>query len=224
MNTFDRDIRGDNQGHVDEMSCLQYLEGVLERPRALELSAHTEKCGDCRALLRTLERETRLLSFALREQEESVPARLLSGPARERTPWGWIVSFGLGAAGAYWLWTSIIDPLQAQMAQAGFGGTDLMTMLFFRGTIWKGWENMWTMVQALAVVSLGLVGFLLLRRSFRRWNAIALLMAAVVGALALPFGVQAVEVHKSEPNYTLPSEKTVKGDLFILGNNVRIDG
>ena len=224
MSHFDREIRGHNEGHVDEMSCLQYLEGLLERPRALELSAHTEQCADCRALLRTLERETKMLSFALREQEEPVPARLLAGPARERTPWGWIVSFGLAASGAYWVWTSIIDPWQAQMAQAGFGGSDLLSMVFFQSALWKGWDTMWTMVQALAVVSLGLVGFLLLRRSLRRWNTIALMMAALAVVLAMPFSAGAMEFHKSGPNYTLPADKVIKDDLFVVGNTVRIDG
>jgi hypothetical protein len=31
------------------------LEGLLERPRALELSAHAEGCAECRTLLRALE-------------------------------------------------------------------------------------------------------------------------------------------------------------------------
>ncbi len=224
MSHLDNDIRGRSEGHVDEMSCLQYLEGLLERPRALELSAHTEQCSACRALLRSLERETRMLSFALREQEETVPARLLAGPGRERTPWGWIVSFGLAASGAYWVWTSIIDPWQAQLAQAGFGGSDLLSLLFFQSAIWKGWGTMWTMIQALAVISLGLVGFLLLRRSLRRWNTIALVMTALAVALGFPTGAKAIEVHKSEPNYTLPADQVVKDDVFVAGQTISIDG
>ncbi|MBI3670599.1 MAG: hypothetical protein HY237_12560 [Acidobacteria bacterium] len=55
--------------HFDEMTCLLYLEGQLERPRALELSAHAESCAECRALLRALERESRLLTQALVEEE-----------------------------------------------------------------------------------------------------------------------------------------------------------
>ncbi|HLW99381.1 MAG TPA: hypothetical protein VKR82_12100 [Candidatus Acidoferrales bacterium] len=224
MSQIDNSGRGRNEGHVDEMSCLQYLEGLLERPRALEFSAHTEQCSDCRALLRALERESKLLSFALREQEESVPARLLAGPARERTPWGWIVSFGLAASGAYWVWTSIIDPWQAQLAQAGFGGSDLLSTVFIQSALWKGWDTMWTMVQALAVISLGLVGFLLLRRTLRRWNTIALMMTVIVAALALPLGVSAIECHKANTNYTLPADRVVHDDLLVSGQTVRIDG
>ena len=36
--------------HYDEITCLQYLEGLLDRPTARELSAHTDQCTDCREL------------------------------------------------------------------------------------------------------------------------------------------------------------------------------
>src|SRR5207245_1214623 len=67
-----------SMSHFDEMTCLLYLEGQLERPRALELVAHAEGCAECRALLRALERESRLLAHALVEEDETVPARLLA--------------------------------------------------------------------------------------------------------------------------------------------------
>jgi cytoskeletal protein CcmA (bactofilin family) len=209
--------------HIDEMAGLQYLEGQLERTRALELSAHTERCDECRALLSVLERESRLLMRAMREQEEPVPARLLA-PVRERMPWAWIISFGMAAAGSYWLWTTIIDPWQGRLNEAGFGGTNLVTMLFFQGALWKGWGSMWTLVQVLAVISMCGVGYLVLRRGLRRMNTIALVMGTIVAALFLPSGVSAAEVHKNEPNYTLPSSATVKDDLIVFGNNIRIDG
>jgi cytoskeletal protein CcmA (bactofilin family) len=209
--------------HIDEMAGLQYLEGQLERTRALELSAHTERCDECRALLSVLERESRLLTRAMREQEEPVPARLLA-PVRERMPWAWIISFGMAAAGSYWLWTTMIDPWRASLDEAGFGGTNLVTMLFFQGALWKGWGSMWTLVQALAVISMCAVGYLVLRRGLRRMNTIALVMGTILAALFLPGVAGAAEVHKNEPNYTLPSSATVKDDLIVFGNNIRIDG
>src|SRR5207245_8888502 len=54
-----------SMSHFDEMTCLLYLEGQLERPRALELVAHAEGWAECRAVLRALERESRLLAHAL---------------------------------------------------------------------------------------------------------------------------------------------------------------
>jgi cytoskeletal protein CcmA (bactofilin family) len=228
MNTFNQhpdDGRHHHDSvHYDEITCLQYLEGLLDRPKALELSAHTTHCPDCRALLGALERETRMLSSALREQEEALPARLLAGPERDRTPWAWVGVFGLAAAGAYWLWTTIIDPWSDQLSQAGFGGTNLMTMLFFNGAFWKGWDSMWSTIQAFALISLTVIGFFLLRRSLRRWNTIAMVMGALLAALGLPFGVHAAEIHKHEPSYTLPADAVVKNDLIVFANTTRIDG
>ncbi|HYL94640.1 MAG TPA: hypothetical protein VET69_02460, partial [Terriglobales bacterium] len=202
--------------HYDEMTFLQYLEGNLERPRAQELSAHTQQCGACRALLSALQRETNLLTHALREQDEAVPARLLN-PGRARVSWAWVVSFGLAAAGLYWAWTSY-DAATSQLTQAGFGETSLMSTLFFNSATLKGWSYMWTAMQALAVVSLGVIGFVLIRKSLRHWNTIALVMSALVVALGVPVGASAAEIHKSEASYSLPAGTTVKTDLIVFGS------
>lgn len=224
MNDTNNLSSGDNFGqHFDEATCLQFLEGMLDRSKALELSAHTERCAECRNLLSALKRETLLLTTSLREQEEAVPAHLLAGPGRDRTPWAWIGAFGLAAAGAYWMWTAFIDPGMEAASQAGFGGNDLLTAIFFQGAFWKGWDSMWTIIQALAAVSLGVVGFFLLRR-VRRWNMIALVMGALAAALGLPFGASAAEVHRHEPNYILAAGDTVKNDLIVAGRTIRIDG
>src|SRR5882724_5003660 len=223
MSQFNQNTGG-LQRHYDEMTCLQYLEGLLDRPTARELSAHTDQCTDCRELMHALERETRLLSNALREQEEAVPAHLLAGPVRDKTPWAWVASFGMAAAGVYWLWTSFIDPAVAQASEVGLGGTDLMTMLFFRGAFWKGWDSMWSMIQGVAVVSLGVIGFFLLRRSFRKFNTIAMVMTAIVVALGIPVGASAAEIHKNETRYTLPADAVVKTDLIVFGRSIQIDG
>jgi len=209
--------------HFDEMTCLLYLEGQLERPRALELAAHAEVCMDCRALLRALERESRLLERTLVEEDESVPARLLAPPARGATPWAWIVSFGLAAAGAYTLWTSIVEPWRQQLSQAGLGETNLLTMLFFGGVLWKGWGAMASTVEYLAMTTLGILAFVLLRRRWRRWTAIAVVMGAVAVALALPPAAGAAEVHHTQV-YTLARDEVVKNDLIVSAETTRIDG
>ncbi len=211
--------------HYDEITCLQYLEGLLERPRALELSAHAEGCQQCRVLLRALESESKLLALALREQEEAVPARLLSPVFRDNTPWAWIVSFGMAAAGLLWLWNSVIDPWRAQLSQAGFGETDLLTMMLFRGSLWNGWQTMWTMIQALAVFCFALLGYFLLRRGSRRWHTVAMVLAAVMGVMFLPARTGAAEIHRHQSTYTLPAGSEVKTDLILIGTmSTQIDG
>ncbi len=209
--------------HVDEMTCLLYLEGQLERPRALELSAHVEGCGECRALLHALEHESRLLVGALVEEDEALPARIAAPPARDATPWAWIVSFGLAAAGAYTLWTGIIEPWQQQLSQAGFEGTNLLTLVLFRGALWKGWDNMLNLLQVVALATLGIVTFSLLRRSWRRWTTIAVVMSALVAALALPPQAAAAEV-KHVDSYVLSKDQVFKNDLILACASGRIDG
>jgi cytoskeletal protein CcmA (bactofilin family) len=208
--------------HYDEMTFLQYLEGNLERVRAVELSSHTQHCETCRLLLGTLQRETNLLSHALREQDEAVPARLLN-PERARISWAWVISFAMAAAGLY-LVSTAFDSTSTELNQAGFGGTSLMSTLFFNSATLKGWSYMWDAMQALAVVSLGVIGFILVRKSLRRWNTIALVMSALVVALGLPMGASAAEIHKSEATYTLRAGETVKTDLIVFGSTIRIDG
>ncbi len=208
--------------HFDEMTCLLYLEGQLERPRALELVAHAEGCAECRALLRALERESRLLAHALVEEDEAVPARLLAPPVSDKTPWAWIVSFGLAAAGAYTLWTGVVEPWRQELSRAGFGGDSLITLLFFRGVFWKGWSSMANMVEFLAMATLGLLALGLLRRSWRRWTTV--MMSAIIAVLLLPPQAAAAEVVKHVESYTLPTGEIVRNDLIVTAARARIDG
>jgi cytoskeletal protein CcmA (bactofilin family) len=174
--------------------------------------------------MHALERETRLLSNALREQDEVVPAHLLAGPVRDKTPWAWVAAFGMAAAGVYWIWTSFVDPAMAQANEVGLGGRDLMTSLFFNGALWKGWDSMWSLFQGVAVVSLSVIGFFLLRRSLRKFNTFAMVMTALLVALGIPVGASAAEIHKNETHYTLPADAVVKTDLIVFGDSVEIDG
>lgn len=210
--------------HFDEMTCLLYLEGQLERSRALELSGHAEVCPDCRALLRALGSETRLLAKAIVEEDESLPARLVAPPARDATSWAWIVSFGLATAGAYTLWTGMIDPWRQQLSQAGFGESSLLTILFFSGAFWKGWGSMLNTMEFLAATTLGLLAFGLLRRRWRRWTTIAVVVGALAATLAVPPKAAAAEIKGHSHTYTLPAGETVKNDLIVGAKTARIDG
>src|ERR1700730_5513522 len=143
--------------HLDEMSCLLYIERQLDRARAQEISAHTQDCAACRTLLRALERESRLLTRAMLEEEEALPARLAQFQERARTSmqWIWTVAFGLAATGVYALYTGYIEPWQQQLEQAGLGGPNLLSLLIFPGAFWKGWRSMITLLEVLALVTLG---------------------------------------------------------------------
>jgi len=76
--------------HIDEMTCLLYLERQLDRARGLEVSAHAQECNSCRTLLRALERESRLLTRAMLEENEPLPSRLAQLHERVRRSMQWL--------------------------------------------------------------------------------------------------------------------------------------
>jgi hypothetical protein len=209
--------------HFDEMACLLYLEGQLDPARSREMAAHVKECASCRDLLHALERETALLSNALTEDSEPMPARLISEQTRSLPSWVWTLAFGAFAAGAYWVWTDGIGPWFDQLSNAGFGGTDMFSMIVFSGAFWEGWSDMIDAIQIGAVILLAIVAIGWIRRRLRRSVAIAVVMSALLFALALPQGAAAAEVRRGR-SILVPVGDVVHNDLIATGPSVRIDG
>ncbi len=211
--------------HLDEMTCLLYLERQLDRARGLEVSAHTQECDACRTLMRALERESRLLTRAMLEEDEPLPSRLaqFQERARRSMQWIWGLVFGLAATGAYALYTGYIQPWQQQLEQAGFGGSNLLGLLIFQGAFWKGWQSMITLLEVTALVTLGGLAVMFLRRRMRRGSAVALVFAGLCAALALSAPASATEFRHSD-RVTIAKDEVIHGDLFIAGGRVRIEG
>jgi hypothetical protein len=212
-----------HEGHFDEMTCLLYLDGQLDRGRAAELARHVGECPACRKLLTALEEESELLRGALTEEEEAVPARLLTPPAEESVPWGWLTGLGLAGAGTYTLWSAFFKPLWDNLSMAGLGPEYLGAMLMFGGAFWKGWDSVMNLMNVLAVGTLGVLLVMLVRRAASRSATLAMVMAGVAAILSLPPAVAAAEIKKGE-SYTLPAGETIKSDLYLFGGSVRIDG
>jgi cytoskeletal protein CcmA (bactofilin family)/anti-sigma factor RsiW len=210
--------------HFDEMNALLYLEGQLDAAHAQEVSAHARECAECRDLLRALEREGAWLRESLSAQDEPVPAHLLAPPERGSMPWGWITALGLAAGGAYTVWFGFVEPWRAQAAEAGLTQGNVLTMLFFSGAFWKGWDVMRSLTEFAAVATLGLVTMWLVRRRWRRATTVAFVLATLFAALALPPASSAGETYHGDPNYTLPAGQEVKTDLIVAADDVRIDG
>jgi anti-sigma factor RsiW len=209
--------------HFDEMACLLYLEGQLEPQRAREMTLHIGECPACRALLHALERESYVLSAALTEDNEPMPARLLSTRGWGVPSWVWTLAFGVFASGAYWLWTDTVDPWLQQLSNAGFGGTDFFSMLLFSGAFWEGWGDMIDVMQFAALVIVGIGAVVLIRRRLRRSTAIAVVMSAMALTFVLPSPAAATEIRHEE--YVLvPSTEVIHSDLIVSGASVRIDG
>jgi cytoskeletal protein CcmA (bactofilin family) len=213
--------------HLDEMTCLLYLERQLDRARAQDVSAHAQDCAACRTLMRALEHESRLLTRAMLEEEEPLPTRLaqFQERAKRSLQWIWGVALGLAATGAYALYTGYIEPWQQQMEQAGFGGTSLLGLLVFQGALWKGWQSMITLLEVIALLTLaGLCAAFFGRRiRIRRSSAVALVLLGLCAMLALPQAVSASEFRKAH-SVEVREGETIKGDIFLMGDRVRVDG
>ena len=173
-------------GHFDEMTGLLYLEGQLDSAHVGIVSAHLGRCSACRELLHARETEAVWLREALTAEEESVPARVLAPPERNAAHWGWMAAFGLLVGGAYTLWSGFIEPWYANLQQGGFTQGYLLTMLFFSSASWKGWDAMRSLMEFMAVATLGMVAIWLLRKQWQRFTAIAFVMGGLACGLAIP--------------------------------------
>src|SRR5260221_4660110 len=120
-----------NETHVDEMTLLLYAERQLDREAAQGVSLHTQTCTRCLTLLRALDRESRLLTRSMLEQDEALPARLAEFHERVKRnmQWIWGVVFGLAVLGVYACYTGYIQPLELPFQQAGFGRKHLLDLL-----------------------------------------------------------------------------------------------
>ncbi|HTV60900.1 MAG TPA: zf-HC2 domain-containing protein [Verrucomicrobiae bacterium] len=210
--------------HFDEMTALLFLEGQLPEERASEVQAHVGTCAECRELVRSLKNEDVWLRNALTEPDEMVPTRLVHAPERGGAHWGWISAIGLAGAGSYTLWSGFIEPWRAEAAQAGFTQGNLLTMLFFTGAFWKGWDAMRSLIEFLTVATLGLLFVWLLRRHWSRLTTVAVVMSGLALALAMSPAAGAAEAKHGDPNYTLAAGQEVHTDLIVAADRTEIDG
>jgi len=209
--------------HFDEMACLLYLEGQLDAARARELSVHVEGCAACRDLLNALKRESNLLSSALTEDDEPFPARLITEEAPGLPSWVWTLAFGILTAGAYWLWIDGVGPWVQQLSNAGFGGTDLFSMIIFSGAFWEGWSDMFDAIQIGALILVAIVAIAWIRRRLRRTAVVAAVMSALALLAATPQSASAAEVRRGK-SISVPVGETLHNDLVATGSSVKIEG
>ncbi len=212
--------------HFDEMTVLLHLDGQLDAEQERDFSDHLSSCEACRNLLQVLQKENIWLQQALSGDEESLPARLREAPgqAEARFPWGWAIGLGVAATGIYTLWSGIVDPWLTQASDAGFNQGNVLTMLFFSGAFWKGWDAMQSMIEFLSMASVAIAVLWLLRRRLRRFTVAAALLAAGLGVFTLSPTASAADVYHGDPNYTLEAGQEVHTDLIVTAQHTRIDG
>jgi cytoskeletal protein CcmA (bactofilin family) len=211
--------------HLDEITLLLYVERQLDRESAQEVSLHTQTCTSCMTLLRALDRESRLLTRSMLEEDEPLPARLAQFHAtvKKSMQWIWGVVFGLAALGIYALYTGYIEPAERELEKAGFGGTNLLSLLLFQGAFWKGWQSMFTLVEFVALASVAGFGLFLFRRYLKKASALAVMFASLGFVVAFGSPAAAMEFRKAD-SVQIKKDEVIKGDLYATGENVRVDG
>jgi cytoskeletal protein CcmA (bactofilin family) len=211
--------------HVDEMTLLLYVERQLDRERAQEVSVHTQTCTQCLTLLRALDRESRLLTRAMLEQDEALPARLAEFHAqvKKKMQWIWGLVFGLAVLGIYALYTGYIEPWEQQFEQAGFGGSNLLNLLIFQGAFWKGWQSMFTLLEVLALIVMAGFGIFAVRKYLRRGSALAVMFSSL-GLLAV-IGTPATAAESRKGDMVeVKKDEVLKNDVFLTGHQIRVEG
>jgi cytoskeletal protein CcmA (bactofilin family) len=214
--------------HLDEMTGMLYVEGQLDRQRAQQVSAHAQDCSSCRTLLRALERESRLLTRSMLEEDEPLPSRLAAfqQTARKSMQWIWGAVVGLAATGAYALYTTYVEPMQHRFEEAGFGGSSVLNLMIFQGAFWKGWQSMVTLFEVLALLTITGSAVVFLRRRLRgRGSVFAMMVAGICAAASsMSSPTLATEFRNQGDTIEVGKDETIKGDLFAHGHHVKIDG
>jgi cytoskeletal protein CcmA (bactofilin family) len=214
-----------NETHVNEITLLLYVERQLDREAAQGVSLHTQTCTHCLTLLHALDRESRLLTRSMLEQDEPLPARLAEfhEKVKRNMQWIWGLVFGLAVLGIYALYTGYVEPWERQFEQAGFGSTNLLNLVVFQGAFWKGWQSMFSLFEVLAVMCMAGFGLFAFRRYLRRGSAMAVLFAGFGLMVAVAPPASATEFRKGD-NVNVKKDEVIKSDIFLTGEHVRIDG
>ena len=210
--------------HVDEITLLMYVERQLDRARAQEVSLHTQTCTRCMTLLRALDRESRLLTRAMLEQDEPLPARLSEFHERVKRSmqWIWGAVLGLAVLGVYALYTGYIEPWEQQLEQAGFGGTNLLNLLIFQGAFWKGWQSMFSLFEVFALMGMAGFGIFAFRKYLRRGSALAVMFASLSLLMVTATPAAATEFRKGD-TVEVKKDETVKSDVYLTGTHMKIE-
>jgi cytoskeletal protein CcmA (bactofilin family) len=238
--------------HVDEITCLLFLEGQLDRAQSVEFDVHLKECASCRVLLSALQQESLLLSNALLEDEallgeslldkEPLPERLRTSPWEQAprpwsrqspqefaswTHWAWLLGFVTAAGACFSAWVDVLQPWLYQYDQTGIQSGSLLIRFLMSIIFWEGWPNMLNRIQyavcVLVATLMGIGVLVLLRAHWRKAAAITAAIAGLVVMLGSPTSANAAEIRRGNDVY-VPSGETVHNDLIAAGESVRIDG
>jgi cytoskeletal protein CcmA (bactofilin family) len=98
-----------------------------------------------------------------------------------------------------------------------------LSLLVFQGAFWKGWQSVITLLEVLAMLTVAGFGLVIFRKRLRRGSALALVLAGLCAALALPSPAGATEFRKAQ-TAEVKQDETIKGDIYLSGERVRVEG
>ena len=81
-----------------------------------------------------------------------------------------------------------------------------------------------SLMEFMALATLGVLVMWLLRRRWRSFPTIAVVLGAMICSLAIPPAASAAETKHGDPNYTLSAGEVVKTDLFVAADRTQING
>jgi anti-sigma factor RsiW/cytoskeletal protein CcmA (bactofilin family) len=205
-----------------------YADGELSAHEGAQLERHAASCAACTARIATLRRESAVLRFALRQDEDAAPIPRFVPPPRTRD----FVVLALavlligGFSNAFWGTIAAAIPSELKWLSPFESGTlfdgaiSVMTFIVNEG------PAMWT-------ATLNFIGTALVL-AFATWLALAavrhrafagvaaMLLAVVV---ALPSVGHAFEIRRNQMgDVTVAAGETINDTLLAMGQTVTIDG
>jgi cytoskeletal protein CcmA (bactofilin family) len=223
-----------------EFTYSVYSDRELPAAEARQVEAHLETCPRCRALVNTLHAESRIIADVLAEAREELavlpemqaasPSRLILGMLVALA--GVILAFramlvGVSEWGLSQL--GLLEPFSKAIEWLDPNNMTARLNLMFTGVFFIVNEGAsmlpWLLTavgSVLFVAALVAASIYVARRRPARFHSVAI-FGFILALLIVP-RASAVEIHKNEPNFTLPAGKTINETLMIGGDVATIDG
>ena len=223
-----------------EFTYSVYADRELPAAEARQVETHLETCARCRALVNTFYAENRIIGDVLAEAREELavlpelqaasPSRLILGMLGALA--GVILAFramlvGVSEWGLSQL--GLLQPFAKALEWLDPSSWAARLNLMFTGVFFIVNEGAsmlpWLLTavgSVLFVAALVSVSIYVSRRRPAGFHSAAIIGLAL--ALLIVPRASAVEIHKKEPNFSLPAGKTINDTLMIGGDVASIDG
>jgi anti-sigma factor RsiW/cytoskeletal protein CcmA (bactofilin family) len=205
-----------------------YADAELSALEAAQLERHAATCAACTARIATLRRESAVLRFALRQDEDAAPIPRFVPPPRARdfAVLGLAVLLIGGFSTAFWNTITAAIPSELKWLSPLESRTlfesaiDLMSFIVYEG------PAMWTAALNFLGTALVLAFVSWLAFSAARHRAFAGMAAAVLAVVvALPSIGHAFEIRRNQMgDVTVAANETINDTLLAMGQTVTIDG